>query len=133
MLYDTYIDILENIDIQIPNVSEETKHALEAAADALSFVQGLHDTFAAHGVSLPENPDLYKLEGIVEGYVGELGAAVMILSNNQLGDTPLALNRLSKEVDGKMPPSVVTGCLRLADRIKKTRVSQQKLVTPKTA
>jgi hypothetical protein len=128
-VYDTYIDIVENLDTKISKMDEDTKQALEAAADSLSFAQGLNDMFIAHGISLPETPDLYKLEGVIEGYVGELIAAVMLLSNYQLGDTPAALEKLNKAIDGKFPASVVTGCLRLADRIKQTRVSQQKLVT----
>lgn len=122
--YDDYISDVENC-----STHDLSSHTLEAAADALSFVQGLHDMFVAQGLSLGDTPDLYKLEGIIDGYVGELAAAVILLSNDQMGRTPEALEKLNKEIGSKVPDSVATGFLRLADRIRKTRVSQQKLVT----
>jgi len=130
-LYDQYIDTLENLESRIHSPTETDKQALETAADALSFVQGVQDMFIAHGIVLPEIPDMYKLEGVLEGYVGELIAAIILLSNYQMGDTPKALEKLSSNEDLKkeLPASVMTGFLRLADRVKKTRVSQQKVIT----
>lgn len=127
--YDQHIQALESLDSRLgKGLSTDELAALEEACDALAFCQGIHDMFVAQGVSLPPDPDLYKLEGVVEGYVGELVAAVMLLSNLQLGDTPGALERLNTALGDKMPPSVSTGFLRLADRVRKTRVAQQKVV-----
>lgn len=122
-VYDDYIYALET-NSEIP-----MDGATEAAADALAFVQGLNDMFKAQGLDLPEVPDMYRLEGVIDGYVGELAAAVILLSNDQMGRTPEALERLHQEIGLKVPDSVSTGFLRLADRVRKTRAAQQKLVS----
>lgn len=122
-VYDDYIQCLEKKALDTGDES------CEVAADALAFVQGLNDMFQAQGLDLPEVPDLYRLEGVIDGYVGELAAAVILLSNEQLGRTPEALEKLHTEIGSKVPDSVSTGFLRLADRVRKTRMAQQKLVS----
>lgn len=124
--YDGYIEQLEGGLLDLGSLSEE---ALEAGADALAFAEGLNDMFRSQGLDLPETPDLFKLEGVIEGYVGELAAAVMLLSNAQLGRTPEALENLHREIGQQVPDSVATGFLRLADRVRKTRVAQQHLLS----
>ncbi len=124
--FDSYIETVENLSTE--KSTEQEQMALEAAADSLAFVQGLHDMFVAQGMAMTETPDMFQLEGIVDGYVGELVAAVILLSNQGMGSTPEMLEKLKVALNNKVPDSVATGFLRLADRVRKTRVAQQKLI-----
>ncbi len=124
--YDSYIETVENLSTS--KSSEQEQLALEAAADSLAFVQGLHDTFVAQGLKMPTEPDMHQLEGIIEGYVGELIAACILLSNQGLGSTPEMLVKLEERLRTQVPESVRTGFLRLASRVKESRVVAQKLI-----
>lgn len=124
--YDTYI---EEIDAGV--LSEE---ALEASADALGFVQALHNMFRENGYDMPEDPEVSLLENAVDGMVGELSAASFFLSEDSFANAPELLRGISRAFSitqsnpkTVVPTVVVKGYDRLANRIEATRVQKQQM------
>jgi hypothetical protein len=122
----SYDDAIAQLDR--PTVSKE---ALDLAADAMAFVQSLHQTFADNGMTSSTEPDLNELENIIDAIYGELAAACIFLSEPSFARVPDMLRVVSKKLEGskdEVPPVVVKGYERLAKRIENTRLHMQALV-----
>lgn len=122
----TYDDAITQLDR--PTAS---KDALDLAADAMAFVQSLHQTFADNGMTSNTDPDLNELENIIDAIYGELAAACIFLSEPSFARVPDMLRVVAKNLEGnkgEVPLVVVKGYERLAKRIENTRVHMQVLV-----
>ena len=111
----------------------------EQAAEAMAFVQSIHNLFKDNGVDLPDDPDVGTLENLFDGVLGELGAACIFLSEDSFKNVPQMLRAISRSfdkldehfrdthgVEGPSVPTVVRkGYSRLADRIDATRVQMR--------
>lgn len=125
MTYETLIEELES-QSQGTGLSSE---AVEAAADAMSFVAALHGLFVANGV-LNEDAavDVGVLENIIDAQYGELGAAAILLSEasfNGISDVLKATAKTMEDKDNVVPATVRKGFERLAQRIEKTKVYRE--------
>lgn len=132
----TYEELMDDLESGDP--SDET---LEAAMDAMAFVQSLHNMFRDNGVGLEEEPDCSTLENLIDGVHGELAAACLFLSEKSFEQVPAMLRAISarfekldeafKDDQGQTGPSVPVvirkGFSRLADRIEATRVQQRQM------
>ena len=126
MSYEDYIEELENFPSQ---------EALEAAAEALAFVQNLNTLLRDNGAKLPETPDCDKIGNILDSVFGELSAASLFLSEDTFKQVPKMLRVIAKqfeemdteftdpngETGPSVPTSVVRGYSGLADRIEAAR------------
>ena len=122
MKYDSAIEQLET--------GTPTQEALETAADALAFVQGLHQMFADNGMTTKDHPDLNELENLVDAIHGELAAACIFLSEPSFSRAPDMLRAIATKLQAtpdEVPAVVVKGYTRLAKRIENTRVQLQSL------
>lgn len=130
MLFEDYIETVESCDALPPE-------AREAAADALAFAVALHEMFAQSGLTLPEEVDLDRLQTLIDGHLGELAAAAIMLSklqNAKLQNTNLDVIKMlecvydnfsNTEDGGGVPSFVVRGYLRLAQRVAKLHTMQE--------
>lgn len=118
-----YEEMIEEI-AACDDVNEQT---LDAAADAMSFIQALWTNFVEKGYVEDGEPDLNKIEGIIDGVEGELVAAALFLSEKAFDKVPLMLMKISASLaaaqDENVPKQVIRGYQRLAERIEKTKVT----------
>jgi hypothetical protein len=129
----TYDQAIESLEAGTPS-----KEALELAADALAFVQGLHQMFSENGMTSSENPTLNELENLIDATHGELGAACLFLCEPSFSRVPDMLRGISKKLESAgganvAPVVVVKGFDRLAKRIENTRIQMQSLVNTTVA
>jgi hypothetical protein len=122
-----------NYDDAITQLDRPTasKEALDLAADAMAFVQSLHQTFSENGMTSNAEPDLNELENIIDAIYGELAAACIFLSEPSFARVPDMLRVVAQKLEGskdEVPPVVVKGYSRLAKRIENTRQHMQALV-----
>lgn len=123
MNYDTVIEQLE--------AGNPTKESLELAADALAFVQGLHQMFQDNKMTSSDSPDLGELENLVDALTGELAAACIFLSEPSFSRVPDMLRAVSQNLEkspDEVPAVVIRGYSRLAKRIETTRLQMQALI-----
>lgn len=122
--YETYIEELESS-------TEVSGDALEAAADALAFVESLNSVFRGNGYNLSEDPDCGSLEIVLDSMAAELAAASLFLAEDSFKSVPQMLRGIAKaftQATGQeVPTLIVNGYNNLADRIEATRVQQQQM------
>jgi hypothetical protein len=127
--YETYLEELDAAG-EAGAVPEE---ALEAAVDALAFVQSLHTAFCESGYDLGEEPDTSKLESVMDIMAGELAAASLFLAEDSFENVPKMLRTIAKafEATGKpgeeIPTVIINGYNSLAARIEATRVQTKQM------
>lgn len=133
-----YEDMLESMCGDNPPITA----ALDAGADAMSFVLNLHKMFKENGADLPDEPDIRRLEQIIDGVHGELAAACLFLSEKSFEQVPTMLRGIAKRVekldtkfkdpsgveDTSVPKPIIDGFQHLADRIEATRVQQHQML-----
>jgi hypothetical protein len=109
---------------------DDSPVALEMGADALAFVQSLHDMFRDNGMTAKEKPDLNELENLVDALLGELAAACIFLSEPSFSRVPDMLRVISEKLakSDDVPVVVSKGYERLAKRIEVTRLNMQAFV-----
>ncbi len=110
---DDHIDVVDNSDLP-----EDT---IETATAALAFAQSFNDLLVDLGVIADSDElDFELLEKSFESFMGEVAAAGLFLATFKSASTMLrgAADKLkgSKEV----PPLIVNGYYKLADRVEKT-------------
>jgi hypothetical protein len=135
--FEDYRERLDNIAAGIKDDDTEEERqvkkldaeALEAAGDALAFIEAL---WAAMGQPEEEDPDLNKMEALYDAYQGELAAASMFLSENTFARVPDMLRAISTQLektnDGSVPTVMVKGYRRFANRIEHTRRKKHEIV-----
>lgn len=118
------IDLVEGNEVE----DQDEVEALNCAADALAFVLSIHNAFVAQGVTMPQEPDVGRLENLFDAYVCELAAATLALQNYP--DSTERLRTVAKELqtvvdkgEVEVDPQTVQGYLKLADRIEASRVA----------
>jgi hypothetical protein len=127
--YETYLEELDSITVE----DQQHGEALEAATDALAFVQALHTAFSESGYDLGEEPDTSKLEQVMDIMAGELAAASLFLAEDSFENVPKMLRTIAKafEATGKpgeeIPTVIINGYNSLAARIEATRVQTQQM------
>ena len=119
--FETYLEELESGD----DVSEE---ALEAATDALAFCLALHEALRENGYTT-DDPSIPFLERTVDGMMGELAAASIVMSEGVFKGLPdiMRTNADTLEKHNVVPPAVVQGFRSFAKRIEATRVQMQQM------
>ncbi len=134
MAYEDYISELEEADFPSPA-------AIEAGADALTFVVSLNNELRQNGAKLPEDPDVDKLGTVLDGVFAELAAASIFLSEKSFTRVPKMLRGIAdafekadedfKDPTGATGPSVpsaiVRGYRHFATRIEAARVQKAEL------
>lgn len=117
------------LDLEAQNPSDETR---ESAADALAFIQSLHDMFRSNGMTKNVEPDLNELENLIDALHGELAACCLFLAEPSFARVPDMLRIISAKLDKEGPEAVplvvIQGFNRLATRVEKTRVQMQNIV-----
>lgn len=116
--------------------------AMDAGADALSFVVNLNNELRANGADLPETPDIDKLGSVLDSIFAEIAAASIFLSEDVFVRVPKMLRGIADafdkedanfkdptgEVAPSVPKAVVTGYRDLAKRIEAARVQKVHLI-----
>ncbi len=118
------VDLIEGNEVE----DQDEVDALNCAADAMGFVLSIHNAFVAQGVTMPPEPDCYRLENLFDAYVCELAAATMALQNYPDSTERLrtAANELQVVVDSEqcnVDPQTIQGYRKLADRIEASRIA----------
>ncbi len=115
-----------NEKIEGSSLDSETR---EDVLDILAFVQGIAEAFALNGFVNPQEIDLAALEGAMDRLYGELGAATIFLSDKHFTGVPKMLRVIQTNMENlselPVPPVVVKGFGRLAQRVEATRAAQQ--------
>lgn len=129
----TYDDVIESLESGSPS-----KESLELAADAIAFVQALHQMFSENGMTSSENPSLNELENLIDATHGELGAACLFLCEPSFSRVPDMLRGIARKLEKEggtevAPLVVIKGFDRLAKRIENTRQQMQVLVNTTVA
>lgn len=133
--YEEYIGELESTIVP-------SDDALEAATEALAFVENLNALLRENGAELPEEPNVDKIGTVLDGVFGELAAASIFLSEKAFSRVPEMLRVIAKQFesedvdftdpDGHTGPSVpsvvVSGFTQLADRIEHSRRQRAQLM-----
>lgn len=109
---DHFIDQLES--------SELPQETIEAACDALGFVQAFHDVLADWGLVNSKEIDVVELEKAFNSFIGEISAAGIFLASFKGATEKLKSTADQCEKDGS-PELIVNGYRKLADRVHKTR------------
>lgn len=109
---DRFIDQIESADLPVETV--------EAACDALGFVQSFHDLLSDWGLVNSEEIDVAELETAFDNFIGEISAAGIFLASFKGSVEKLKLTADKCEEDGS-PALIVNGYRKLADRVQKTR------------
>lgn len=125
----SYEDAIEALDT-IKGETPAQQEALEQAASAMSFAQSVNELFRDHGAVIPETPDVYLLEQLIDSYMGELAAAVIFLCDDSFQRVPGMLRAISRGLkkqkeDGgadDTPDIVIRGYAKFADRIDNSKV-----------
>lgn len=135
MAYEDYISELE--DATFPS-----EKALEAGADALTFVINLNTALRENGANLPEEPDVEALGAVLDGVFAELAAVSIFLSGKSFARVPKMLRTIAKALEEadteftdpsgekgrSVPPVIVQGYRQLADRLEATRAQEAELL-----
>lgn len=135
MSYEEYISELDESYFPSPE-------AIEACADALTFVTNLNAELRENGANLPESPDVDKLGSVLDGVFAELAAVSIFLSNEEFTRVPKLLRGIADAFEkgdvtftdpsGMTGPSVpvviVQGYRDLACRIDATQVQKAELL-----
>lgn len=117
--YEEHISWLSDLSYTYSD-DPDVQDALDEAANALAFAQALHDMFRTNGVrDLSEDPDLDKLENLIDAHLGELAAATLFLGNLDRPDPVVSLRGIADNLasEGTVPTVVTKGFSRLADRV----------------
>jgi hypothetical protein len=135
MAYEDFITELEQAGFP-------STEALEASADALTFVANLNASLRENGANLPEEPDVDKIGAVLDGVFAEIAAASIFLSEKAFQRVPKMLRAIasafakadtaftdpSGEAGPSVPPVIVRGYHDLASRIEATRVQKSELL-----
>jgi hypothetical protein len=118
--------------VEVPEGHPEIGVALEASKDALTFVQSLHNAFMMQGVEVPDEPDIHRLENLVDAYFCELAAATMLLSNTD--ESVERLRKIAGELNDQVNKGAnvdnqaIQGFVKLADRIEATQAVMRRVM-----
>lgn len=112
MSTDHFIDQIERSDLPSETV--------EAASEALAFVQNFHDFLADLGLATADEIDTVELEKAFESFVAEISAASIFLATFRESVTKLKQTAEQAKKDGS-PEFIVSGYRKLADRVQKTK------------
>lgn len=127
--HETYLEEIDELGVA-GVVSEE---AVEAATDSLAFVESLHTAFCESGYDLGEEPDVSKLEKVIDTMSGELAAASLFLAEDSFSAVPKMLRAIAKAFEStaktgeEVPPVIINGYNSLATRIEATRFQQAQM------
>jgi hypothetical protein len=117
------------LDMDSPNPSSDSR---EQAADALAFIQSLHEMFKSNGMTTRDTPDLNELESIIDSLYGELAACCLFLTDPSFARVPDMLRAISDTLNTSgsdaVPLVVIKGFKQLAVRLENTRVQLQNIV-----
>jgi hypothetical protein len=112
MSTDRFIDQLESSDLPLETI--------EAASDALGFVQSFHGLLSDWGLVKSKEVDVTELEQAFDGFIAEISAASIFLATFTGSVEKLRKSADQCEADG-VSPLMVNGYRKLADRVEKTR------------
>lgn len=112
MSTDRFIEQIEDSDLP--------KETIEAACDALGFVQSFHGLLADWGLVNSQEIDVVELEKAFDNFVAELSAAGIFLASFSDSVDKLKTTAVRCKEDGS-PGLIVNGYLKLADRVEKTK------------
>lgn len=121
--------------------SEEIE-ALEAAVEAMTFVEALHGSLVENGARLAEDPDTDEVGTTLDGIFGELSAACLFLSEASFARVPEMLRAVAQALESKnepwtdpqgetappVPAVVIQGFQHFAQRLEATRVQKQRAI-----
>lgn len=126
--FEKHMNLLHDVCAKGGNLSEETA---DLALDCMAFVRVLHQVFQENGFVLDEEPDVAKLENLVDALYGELGAAVLFLAADglkgsehmlrKIGPSMIESNQKSGDPNMAIPVPLIHGFARLADRVEASR------------
>jgi hypothetical protein len=134
MAYEDFISEFE--DSVFPSTQ-----AIDAGADALTFVANLNNILRENGAKLPEEPDVDQLGTVLDGVFAELAAASIFLSEKSFMRVPKMLRSIADALvstdvaftdpTGETAPSVPTALVRgyraFATRIESSRVQKAEI------
>jgi hypothetical protein len=112
MSTDRYIEQLED--------SELPRDTVEAAADALGFVDSFHSVLADWGLVNSNEIDVVELEKAFNGFIAEISAAGIFLASFK--EAAVKLNQAAaKSEENGAPELIVHGYRKLSERVLKTQ------------